>query len=151
MGAVAVYLGRGYVKNRANLITQGMLALGVMLFLMGIGPYALSLLHARGLFLAFAAVVGAFFGAAFGAVFIPAVTLLQESTDPEQRGRTFGAMFTVLNLAIAVPLFLAGLAADTFGLNLVLVLMGAILSGVVVFPVAARWIAGRRRAMAVAE
>jgi MFS family permease len=151
MGAVAVYLGRGYVRNRDNLITQGMLALGVMLFLMGIGPYALSLLHAKGFFLAFAAVVGTFFGAAFGAVFIPAVTMLQESTEPEQRGRTFGAMFTVLNLAIAVPLFLAGLAADTFGLNVVLVLMGMILSSVVVVPVMARWLARRRGTLAVSE
>ncbi len=144
MGAVAIYLGRGHVVHRDRLITQGILALGTLLFLMGIGPYALSLLHARGFFLAFAAVVGGFFGAAFGAVFIPAVTLLQESTDPDQRGRTFGAMFTVLNLAIAVPLFLAGLAADTFGLNLVLVLMGLILSSVVVLPASARWV-GRRR------
>ena len=47
--------------------------------------------------------------------------------DLEQRGRTFGAMFTVLNLAIAVPLFIAGLAADTFGLKIVLVLMGLLL------------------------
>ena len=151
MGAVAVYLGRGHVANRDNLITQGMLALGVMLFLMGIGPYGLSVLHAKGFFLAFAAVVGGFFGAAFGAVFIPAVTLLQESTAPEQRGRTFGAMFTVLNLAIAIPLFLAGLAADTFGLNLVLVLLGMILSSVVVLPVMARWLARRRGTLAHAE
>jgi len=151
MGAVAVYLGRGHVANRDNLITQGMLALGVMLFLMGIGPYGLSVLHAKGFFLAFAAVVGGFFGAGFGAVFIPAVTLLQESTEPEQRGRTFGAMFTVLNLAIAVPLFLAGLAADTFGLNLVLVLLGMILSSVVVLPVMARWLARRRGTLAPAE
>lgn len=151
MGAVAVYLGRGHVANRGNLITQGMLALGVMLFLMGIGPYGLSVLHAKGFFLAFAAVVGGFFGAAFGAVFIPAVTLLQESTAPEQRGRTFGAMFTVLNLAIAIPLFLAGLAADTFGLNLVLVLLGMILSSVVVLPVMARWLARRRGTLTPAE
>jgi len=151
MGAVAVYLGRGHVSQRDRLISQGMLALGVLLFLMGIGPYALSLLHAKGFFLAFAAVVGGFFGAAFGAVFIPAVTLLQESTEPEQRGRTFGAMFTVLNLAIAVPLFLAGLAADTFGLNLVLVLMGLVLSSVVVLPVTARWIARGRDAIEAAE
>jgi MFS family permease len=151
MGAVAIYLGRGRANERTHLIPQGMLALGVLLFLMGIGPYALSLLHARELFLAFAAVVGGFFGAAFGAVFIPAVTLLQESTDPEQRGRTFGAMFTVLNLAIAVPLFLAGLAADTFGLNLVFVLLGLIITSVVVVPVMARWLARRRGTLAAAE
>ena len=61
MGVVAVWLGRSRNTNRQNTITQGMLALGVMLFLMGIGPYGLSLLHARPLFLAFAAIVGAFF------------------------------------------------------------------------------------------
>ena len=120
MGAVAVYLGRGVQEARSGLLTLGLLGLGVLLLMMGLAPYLLP----HSLVVPFAAVIGAFFGAAFGAVFIPAVTLLQESTDPEQRGRTFGAMFTVLNLAIAVPLFIAGLAADTFGLNLVLVIMG---------------------------
>jgi len=123
MAAVAGYLGRGHQGARGGLLTLGLLGLAVALLLMGFGPYVLP----HTLVIPFAAVIGAFFGACFGAVFIPAVTLLQESTDPEQRGRIFGAMFTVLNLAIAVPLFIAGLAADTFGLNLVVIMMGAIL------------------------
>src|SRR5258708_4663123 len=116
MGAVAVYLGRGHVSQRDRLISQGLLALGVLLFLMGIGPYALSLLHAKGFFLVFAAVVGGVFGAGFRALFIPAVTLLPEATDPQQRGRPLGALFTVLNLALALPPFLAGVGAHTLRL-----------------------------------
>ncbi|HEY8740628.1 MAG TPA: MFS transporter [Candidatus Dormibacteraeota bacterium] len=128
MGVVAVYLGRGKLAARSGLIGSALVVLGAILILMGTAPALISNLHVRGALIAFAAVAGFFFGGAFGAVFIPAVTLLQESTDPEQRGRTFGAMFTVLNLAIAVPLFIAGLAADTFGLKIVFVLMGLLLA-----------------------
>jgi MFS family permease len=127
MGVVAVYLGRGRLAARSGLIGAALIVLGVILVLMGTAPALITQLRIRGALIAFAAVAGFFFGGAFGAVFIPAVTLLQESTEPEQRGRTFGAMFTVLNLAIAVPLFLAGLAADTFGLKIVLVMMGLLL------------------------
>ena len=128
MAIVAVYLGRGHSTARSGLISYALIVLGVILILMGLAPALISQLHVKGLLIAFAAVAGFFFGAAFGAVFIPAVTLLQESTEPEQRGRTFGAMFTVLNLAIAIPLFIAGLAADTFGLKIVFVLMGLLLA-----------------------
>src|SRR5205085_5019391 len=98
------YLGRGQQEARQGLLTIGHLGLGGLLLLMGLIPYLLP----HSLVVLFAMLIGALFGAAFGAVFIPAVTLLQEATDPEQRGRIFGAMFTVLNLAIAVPLFIAG-------------------------------------------
>src|SRR6202022_3178242 len=136
---------------RGGIINYALIVLGVILMLMGLAPALISQLQVRGALIAFAAVAGFFFGGAFGAVFIPAVTLLQESTDPEQRGRTFGAMFTVLNLAIAAPLFLAGLAADTFGLNLVFVLLGLIITSVVVVSVMARWLARRRGTLAAAE
>jgi MFS family permease len=138
MGIVAVYLGRAARIRRDILIPGGLSALGVLLLLMGTVPYALVGANLRGMIIGFAMVVGALFGAAFGAVFIPAVALLQESTDPEQRGRTFGAMFTVLNLAIAIPLFLAGLAADTFGLHLVVSMMGVIVIFFALVPVLLR-------------
>ncbi|HEV3233530.1 MAG TPA: MFS transporter [Candidatus Dormibacteraeota bacterium] len=138
MGVVAVYLGSARSIRREILIPGGLVTLGILLMLMGTVPYLLVGLHAHALTIVFAAAVGALFGAAFGAIFIPAVSLLQESTDPEQRGRTFGAMFTVLNLAIAVPLFLAGLAADTFGLHLVVSMMGAIVVFLAIVPVLLR-------------
>ena len=138
MGVVAVYLGRAKQIRRELLIPGGLIALGILLMLMGTVPYVLVGLNGHVLVIGFAMIAGALFGAAFGAVFIPAVSLLQESTDPEQRGRTFGAMFTVLNLAIAVPLFVAGLAADTFGLHLVVSMMGAIVIFFAIVPVLRR-------------
>jgi len=127
MALVAIYLGRGRVSTRSGLISYALMVLAAVLMLMGTVPGLLSAVGLRSSLVFFAGAAGFVFGGAFGAVFIPAVTLLQESTDPEQRGRTFGAMFTVLNLAIAVPLFIAGLAADTFGLKIVLSLMGVLL------------------------
>ncbi|HEV3232196.1 MAG TPA: MFS transporter [Candidatus Dormibacteraeota bacterium] len=136
MGLTAGYLGQGHQGDRARMLLAGLLGLGTLLLLMGLIPYLLA--HQAGLVIPFAAIIGALFGGAFGLVFIPAVTLLQESTDEDQRGRIFGAMFTVLNLAIAIPLFLAGLAADTFGLNFVVIFMGAILVFYALVPVIVR-------------
>jgi hypothetical protein len=65
-------------------------------------------------------------GLEFGALLIPALTVLQEATTPEVRGRIFGATFTVINGAIAVPLLVAGELADLFTVNVVLAGMGGI-------------------------
>jgi MFS family permease len=63
----------------------------------------------------------------FGALFIPAFTVLQETTAAEMRGRIFGAMFTVVNAAIAIPILLAGGLADLFGVTRVIFGMGLLL------------------------
>jgi MFS family permease len=144
MGGVAFYLGQGKLTDRRRLQLGAILSLGTLLMLMGLIPYLIA--HAHVLAIPFAMVIGGLFGAAFGGVFIPAVTLLQESTEPDQRGRIFGAMFTVLNLAIAVPLFLAGLAADTFGLNFVVTFMGGLMFFYALVPLILR----RMRAQALA-
>src|SRR6266550_3646405 len=64
---------------------------------------------------------------------IPAFTVLQEKTEAELRGRIFGAMFTVVNAAVAIPILLAGGLADLFGVTWVIFGMGCLLaaSGVI--------------------
>ena len=74
-----------------------------------------------------AVVLAIIFGAALGAVLIPAFTLLQERTTPETRGRIFGGIFTVINAAVAVPLVLAGILADLFGVDRVVAGLGVVL------------------------
>jgi MFS family permease len=66
-------------------------------------------------------------------LFIPAFTVLQEKTEAELRGRIFGAMFTVVNAAVAIPILLAGGLADLFGVTRVIFGMGCLLmaSGVI--------------------
>src|SRR5207247_4765976 len=66
-------------------------------------------------------------GVEFGMLFIPAFTVLQEKTEAELRGRIFGAMFTVVNAAIALPILVAGGLADLFGVTRVIFGMGLLL------------------------
>src|SRR5260370_12189221 len=60
-------------------------------------------------------------------LFIPAFTVLQEKTEAELRGRIFGAMFTVVNAAVAIPILLAGGPADLFGVTRVIFGVGLLL------------------------
>jgi MFS family permease len=65
------------------------------------------------------------FGAALIAV--PMRTLIQEKTPESMRGKVFGFENNVENIALSLPLALAGPLADKFGINIVLMVMsGAI-------------------------
>lgn len=67
-------------------------------------------------------------GAAF--VGVPMQTLIQLQTPPEMRGKVFGVQNNVINIALSLPLAIAGLLADAVGLRLVLVSMGiAVVAG----------------------
>src|SRR5207302_7865952 len=74
-----------------------------------------------------AVVMALIFGCALGALLIPAFTVLQEKTTPETRGRIFGGIFTVINAAVAIPLLLAGVIADLFGVDRVVAALGVLL------------------------
>jgi MFS family permease len=67
-------------------------------------------------------------GAAF--VGVPMQTLIQLQTPPEMRGKVFGVQNNVVNIALSLPLAIAGLLADAIGLRWVLVSMGVIVATV---------------------
>ncbi|MGB8698914.1 MAG: MFS transporter [Thermosynechococcaceae cyanobacterium] len=67
-------------------------------------------------------------GASF--VGVPMQTLIQMQTPPDMRGKVFGVQNNVVNIALSLPLAIAGLLADTIGLRWVLVSMGIVVSGV---------------------
>ncbi|BAZ16300.1 hypothetical protein NIES4071_81760 [Calothrix sp. NIES-4071] len=56
------------------------------------------------------------FGALIG---IPMQTVLQTQTPPEMRGKVFGLQNNVINIALSLPLALAGVAETFFGLKTV--------------------------------
>jgi len=56
-------------------------------------------------------------GFAAALVGVPMQTVIQEETPPELRGKVFGLQNNVVNIALSVPLGLAGVAADAFGLR----------------------------------
>ena len=127
MLAAAFYLGQwGRHYRRGRLLIGGLFSGGATLLLVALVPVLLQR-FAPQLMLAFPAVFGFIGGIAFGVLFIPAFTVLQERTAAELRGRIFGAMFTVVNAAVALPILLAGGLADLFGVNRVIIGMGLLL------------------------
>ncbi|WP_027843032.1 MFS transporter [Mastigocoleus testarum] len=64
---------------------------------------------------------------AFGAlVGIPMQTAIQTETPPEMRGKVFGLQNNLINIALSLPLALAGVAETFFGLRTVFLGLGAI-------------------------
>jgi MFS family permease len=81
-------------------------------------------------------------GAEFGAIMIPAVTYLMESTSDEIRGRIFALLYMVINGVTAIPVLVAAALSDIIGTAHVIGGLGAVLlaGGVVIM------ITGRRAA-----
>ena len=139
--AAAAVLGSRPDLSRARTLLAAVLTAGAALAVMGVVPDLLnSSGHAR-FDTPLAVVLALIFGAALGAVLIPAFTLLQERTTPETRGRIFGGIFTVINAAVALPLVLAGVLADVVGVDRVVAGLGVLL---VLIGVAVRTLAWSR-------
>lgn len=65
-------------------------------------------------------------GFGFVAIMVPTQTLLQERAPVELRGRVFGVLFMLNNLANIPPLLLLGGLADLIGVDRTLILLGGL-------------------------
>jgi MFS family permease len=84
-------------------------------------------------------------GVEFGAIMIPAVTYLMESTSDEIRGRIFALLYMVINGVTALPVLIAAGLSDTIGIAHVIGGLGVLLlAGGVAIIVTSRRGAGRR-------
>jgi predicted MFS family arabinose efflux permease len=68
------------------------------------------------------ALLGAF-GAAVG---VPMQTSIQEETPEEMRGKIFGLQNNAINIALTLPLGLAGLAEALWGLRVVFLILAVL-------------------------
>jgi MFS family permease len=66
-------------------------------------------------------------GVEFGAIMIPAVTYLMETTSDEIRGRIFALLYMVINGVTAIPVLVAAALSDTIGIAHVIGGLGALL------------------------
>jgi MFS family permease len=140
----AVLLGQ-FVRNidRSKLLFGSLIANGLTLLALAAVPQAMTQLpdlrvHTRITGAAFSLLLGI----EFGAIMIPAVTYLMETTSDEIRGRIFALLYMVINGVTAVPVLLAAALSDTIGTAHVIGGLGGLLvaGGVAIF------IAGRRGA-----
>jgi MFS family permease len=140
----AVLLGQ-FLRSidRSRLLAGSLVAYGITMLALAAVPQAMSRFpdlqaHNR----ITAASFSFLLGAQFGAIMIPAVTYLMESTSDEIRGRIFALLYMVINGVTAIPVLLAAALSDLIGTAHVIGGLGALLlaSGVAVI------IVGRRAA-----
>jgi len=146
--ATAAVLGQRTKFSRASVLVGAVLTASAALIVMGVIPAVLRHVDAGGALIPLAVTMALVFGCALGALLIPAFTVLQERTTPESRGRIFGGIFTVINAAVAVPLLLAGIIADLFGVDRVIAALGVLL---LVLAVVVRTLGWKRLAVLEAE
>jgi MFS family permease len=138
----AVLLGQ-FVRNldRSRLLIGSLIANGITMLALAAVPQAMNQLpdlrvHARITGAAFSLLLGV----EFGAIMIPAITYLMETTSDEIRGRIFALLYMVINGVTALPVLAAAALSDTIGTAHVIGGLGGLLivGGVAVL------IAGRR-------
>ncbi|MGD1951825.1 MAG: MFS transporter [Leptolyngbyaceae cyanobacterium] len=116
MGIGAALIGHfGYRFKRRQLSLLGLLGMGAAL-----GGLSMTI-HSLWGSLTLIAVLG-FFAATVG---IPMQTTVQEQTSEDMRGKVFGLQNNVVNIALSLPLALAGIAETFLGLRLVLLALAA--------------------------
>lgn len=130
MGAIISAVLLGQVGNRIDkrlLLVGSVLATGLTLLVMAAGPRLLVdfKLYAHAIW--FAAGLALLLGLDFGALLIPPLTLLMETTDDAVRGRVFSLLFMVINGATALPVLVAAALSDLFGIGHVIGALGLLL------------------------
>jgi MFS family permease len=127
----AVLLGQ-FVRNvdRTRLLAGSLIANGVTLLALAAVPQAMAhfpdlQVHNRITAAAFSFLLGV----EFGAIMIPAITYLMESTSDEIRGRIFALLYMVINGVTAVPVLVAAALSDTIGTARVIGGLGVLLLG----------------------
>ncbi|MCH9713914.1 MAG: MFS transporter, partial [Cyanobacteria bacterium] len=114
-GALAVaQLGHGI--NRRHLAAAGLGTIGWSLLLLG---------QLRGN-LSFTLLLCAVLGVGAAMLAIPAQTTIQEDTPEDQRGKVFGLQNNMINIALSLPLVVAGAVVSRWGLLPVLWSLAAI-------------------------
>jgi MFS family permease len=125
----AVLLGQ-FVRNidRSRLLVGSLIANGLTLLALAAVPQAMTQLpdlrvHARITGAAFSLLLGI----EFGAIMIPAITYLMETTSDEIRGRIFALLYMVINGVTALPVLAAAALSDAIGTAHVIGGLGALL------------------------
>jgi MFS family permease len=127
----AVLLGQ-FVRNidRTRLLAGSLVANGVTMLALAAVPEAMAQfpdlqVHNRGTAASFSFLLGV----EFGAIMIPAITYLMETTSDEIRGRIFALLYMVINGVTAVPVLVAAALSDTIGTAHVIGGLGVVLVG----------------------
>jgi MFS family permease len=119
----------GRSLSRSRLLVVSLLATGATLLALAGVPFGMRHVPELADYTRyFAAVFGLLLGLEFGALLIPSLTVLQEQTTDEVRGRIFSLFFLAYNGATAIPILVAAELADHVGAGRVIGGLGVLLA-----------------------
>ncbi len=143
----AVLLGQ-FLRNldRTKVLAWSLLANGVTMLALAAVPEAMAQFHDLQVHNRITSAAFSFLlGVEFGAIMIPAITHLMESTSDEIRGRIFSLLYMVINGVTAIPVLVAAALSDTIGTAHVIGGLGGLLAAGGVVIIAASRRGGRQR------
>ncbi|MGH7610073.1 MAG: MFS transporter [Candidatus Dormibacteria bacterium] len=120
-------------------VVRGLSIAGGAMLVLGVLPPILDRLHVDPALVPLAIVLAFIFGLGLGGVLIPCLVMIQEETEESTRGKIFGGAFLAINLAIALPLLVAGAIADLVGASDVVGALGVALLLVALASQLRRW------------
>ncbi|MBW3538089.1 MFS transporter [Candidatus Parcubacteria bacterium] len=138
--------------SKITLISAGLLVVGAALSLLGLSgqlyrQVAGEVIASTSTVALVAGTLMLILGLMNALISVAAQTLLQESTADAMRGRVFGALYMMINLAATAPVFLAAIVADLLSVTQVVTAVG----GVVFMFAVAQTLFLRRRSAAQLE
>ncbi len=143
----AVLLGQ-FLRNldRTKVLAWSLLANGITMLALAAVPEAMAQFHDLQVHNRITSAAFSFLlGVEFGAIMIPAITYLMESTSDEIRGRIFSLLYMVINGVTAIPVLVAAALSDTIGTAHVIGGLGGLLAGGGVVIIAASRRGARQR------
>lgn len=136
LGALSGVLLVNRLKHKVakhRLINIGMILDGLALFLIALWPGTERIIGTGAvvdvdtLLRIFIFVMAFMSGFADPFIIIPAQTALHELTPDEDRGRVFGALYTVINFLGVIPVLVIGVVAESVAMNTIIMVLGAII------------------------
>jgi sugar phosphate permease len=113
-----------------KLINIGMLIDGAALFTLALWPGVQTMVGDGAIDISlrvFVVILAFLSGFADPFIIIPAQTALHELTPEEERGRVFGALYTVINILGIVPVLIIGAIAEYVSMNSIIMVLGGII------------------------
>ncbi|MFH0852787.1 MAG: MFS transporter [bacterium] len=113
-----------------KLINIGMIIDGAALFTLALWPGMQNLVGDQAIDISlrvFVVVLAFLSGFADPFIIIPAQTALHEMTPEEDRGRVFGALYTVINFLGIIPVLIIGAIAEYVSMNSIILVLGGII------------------------
>lgn len=125
----------GHLMPKRTIVSSGIVTAGVLFFVMGAAPVIAPVIEylpmektlsfMQRLPLSTLLVAGSFLlGLSMVSVVVPSQTALQEYSPEKDRGKVYSALSVLMSALTLIPVLLAGILADNFGVGPIFIAMG---------------------------